>query len=295
MLQAATAKALRAAAGASSRRTATSWTSRSPQRHTAAPSSAAATARSHRAVSDPLCCASPSGHLRPIARTMHSAGVALHAAQSKPDNGDEAFTAVQHFGRNGRVRHFSLPPVNVERGESANAAAACGPATAASSASSASSRRSAAQAASFLVVHRGDEDRRDAAAQLEKQQLLHALFSTGTVPDSAGGAAAAATPATDNANAAAAVVPTPFSPRWYPLASLLSHLLPQHYPHSVTAYYISYSKWSATLRLCTASTRFSTQKSADALSPVALCSLSCCVCPVSGCSLVLFSARPAVY
>lgn len=69
-----------------------------------------------------------------------------------------------------------------------------------------------------IGTHTTERDRLDREAESEKQQLLRAIFNRS---------------ASDG----------PFSHRWYPLASVLSHLLPQRYPDSVNEYYLSYSKW----------------------------------------------------
>ena len=168
------------------------------------------------------------------------------AARAREGDAEGAFAAVQHFGHNGRTRQFSLSP-----DPSANALP--------SAAAPAPSPASVADPASFLLVHHSEEARRAEAAQLEKQQLLQALFSSyssssssspAPAPSAAAAAAAAASsdcvvvvPVGSAAAAAAAPAVVPFSPYWYPLATALSLLLPQHYPSSVTRYYLPYSKW----------------------------------------------------
>lgn len=149
-----------------------------------------------------------------------------------------SYIAVQHFGQTGRQRRFALKD---DDDQSSSA-----PST------SLSFRHPRSQFnGSFVIPHTLEEDRAREAEMNEQHRLLQAIFrpySKHHDEDQPTHTPAPNRPARS------------FSPILYPLASLLGHFLPKHFPSSVQPSYLHYSKYMFIASICgTASSVLSMQ------------------------------------
>jgi hypothetical protein len=125
--------------------------------------------------------------------------------EAKQQDRTPSYIAMQQYGQAGRRIHYTI-----EEQTNADAAAS-------------SSSSSSAAVWSPLTSHRLTPKNSESSDSQAKQKLLRAFFNRSASSGGLGDVLC--------------------SPRFYPLASLLTYFLPANYPDSVNSYYLTYSKW----------------------------------------------------